>query len=141
MMAGVSGGLAPLDGQPLQWTTIAQLCIRYAAQCASAVTARVLALQQPSVLACAAAAAAAAAAAGSDGLRSISSGGRGGRASPPVRVPCCSRFRWNSNNTATERGIAHELGGTFDGHADGTGASISSEKEELLRRDYPRSNV
>jgi hypothetical protein len=33
----------------------------------------------------------------------------------------------------------HELRGTFDGHADGTGASIFSEKKELLRRDYARA--
>jgi hypothetical protein len=28
----------------------------------------------------------------------------------------------------------HDLRGSFDGHADGTGASISSEKKELLPR-------
>jgi hypothetical protein len=33
----------------------------------------------------------------------------------------------------------HDLTGTFDGHADGTEALISSEKKELLRRDYARA--
>jgi hypothetical protein len=69
------------------------------------------------------------------GVENALVGGEGGQ--PPSRPVEATLLAFKQKLTVVQH--THDLRGSFDGHADGTGASISSEKKELLRRDYARA--
>jgi hypothetical protein len=67
------------------------------------------------------------------GVENALVGGEGGQ--PPSGPVEATLLAFKQKLTVVQH--THDLRCSFDGHADGTGASISSEKKELLRRDYP----